>query len=125
MLRSGPAFCPRVNATAGGSPEILVSSGLQKSVRVKVDNIAQFIVQTRFVCQFNIEGRVTSVNAQLLSDTIYCDEMDFTYTSRAPNITATFAGSTVVALVQMRKYFIYPYMYNNVYKYSTGGTGRY
>jgi hypothetical protein len=57
-----------------------------------VDNIAQFIVQTRFVCQFNIEGRVTSVNAQLLSDTIYCDEMDFTYTSRAPNITATFAG---------------------------------
>ena len=45
----------------------------------------------RFVCQFNIEGRVTSVNAQLLSDTIYCDEMEFTYTSRAPNITATFA----------------------------------
>jgi hypothetical protein len=84
-----------VNATAGGSPEILVSSGLQKSVRVKVDNIAQFIVQTRFVCQFNIEGRVTSVNAQLLSDTIYCDEMDFTYTSRAPNITATFAGENV------------------------------
>ena len=45
----------------------------------------------RFVCQFNIEGRVTSVNAQLLSDTIYCDEMEFTYTSRAPNVTATFA----------------------------------
>ena len=45
----------------------------------------------RFVCQFNIEGRVTSVNAQLLGDTIYCDEMEFTYTSRVPNITATFA----------------------------------
>ena len=90
-IRSGPAFCPRVNATAGGAPEILVSSGLQKSIRVKVDHIAQFIIQTRFVCQFNIEGRVTSVNAQLLSDTIYCDEMEFTYTSRAPNVTATFA----------------------------------
>merc|ERR1712106_600141 len=64
-IRSGPAFCPRVNATPGGSPEILVSSGLQKSIRVKVDHIAQFIIQTRFVCQFNIEGRVTSVNAQL------------------------------------------------------------
>ena len=51
----------------------------------------QFIVQTRFVCQFNIEGRVTSVNAQLLGDTIYCDTMEFSYTSRAPNITATFA----------------------------------
>ena len=34
---------------------------------------------------------MTSVNAQLLSDTIYCDEMEFTYTSRAPNVTATFA----------------------------------
>ena len=89
-IRSGPAFCPRVNATPGGSPEILVSSGLQKSIRVKVDHIAQFIIQTRFVCQFNIEGRVTSVNAQLLSDTIYCDEMEFTYTSRyiaLPNIS--------------------------------------
>ena len=46
-IRSGPAFCPRVNATPGGSPEILVSSGLQKSIRVKVDHIAQFIIQTR------------------------------------------------------------------------------
>ena len=46
---------------------------------------------SRFVCQFNIEGRVTSVNAQLLGDVIYCDEMEFAYTSRAPNISATFA----------------------------------
>ena len=43
------------------------------------------------MCQFNIEGRVTSVNAQLLGDTIYCDAMEFSYSSRAPNITATFA----------------------------------
>ena len=48
-IRSGPAFCPRVNATPRGSPEILVSSGLQKSIRVKVDHIAQFIIQTRFL----------------------------------------------------------------------------
>ncbi|PSN58484.1 hypothetical protein C0J52_00769, partial [Blattella germanica] len=89
--RSGPGFCPTINATAGGSPEILVSSGMKKSIRVKVHIIGQFIVQTRFVCQFNIEGRVTSVNAQLLGDTIYCDAMEFSYTSRAPNITATFA----------------------------------
>lgn len=53
--------------------------------------LQQFIVQTRFVCQFNIEGRVTSVNAQLLGDTIYCEQMEFSYTSKAPNITATFA----------------------------------
>lgn len=75
----------------GNSPEILVASGIKKAIKVKVHIIGQFIVQTRFVCQFNIEGRVTSVNAQLLGDTIYCDSMEFSYTSRAPNITATFA----------------------------------
>ncbi|XP_030756374.1 plexin-A4 [Sitophilus oryzae] len=89
--RSGPGFCPTINSTVGNSPEILVSSGIKKGIKVKVHIIGQFIVQTRFVCQFNIEGRVTSVNAQLLGDTIYCDPMEFTYSSRAPNITATFA----------------------------------
>ena len=38
----------------------------------------------RFVCQFNIEGNVTSVNAELLDDTIHCDEVEFTYDSETP-----------------------------------------
>ncbi|KAK4302726.1 hypothetical protein Pmani_025199 [Petrolisthes manimaculis] len=88
-IRSGPSFCPRI--TFVESQEILVSSGTEKSIKVKVDNIAQFITQTRFVCQFNIEGRVTSVNANLLSDTIYCDHMEFSYTTAAPSTNATFA----------------------------------
>ena len=87
--RSGPGFCPTINATE--SQEILVSSGIKKAIRVKVHIIGQFIIQTRFVCQFNIEGRVTSVNARLLADTIYCEETEFSYTSRAPNITVPFA----------------------------------
>ncbi|XP_022901683.1 plexin-A2 [Onthophagus taurus] len=89
--RSGPGFCPTINATVGNSPEILVAHGIKRSIKVKVHIIGQFIVQTRFVCQFNIEGRVTSVNAQLLGDTIYCDSMEFSYSSHAPNITASFA----------------------------------
>ena len=32
--RSGPAFCPTINAT--DSKEILVSSGIKKAIRVKV-----------------------------------------------------------------------------------------
>ncbi|XP_034486883.1 plexin A3 [Drosophila innubila] len=88
--RSGPGFCPTINATGDGS-EVLVAAGTSKSIKVKVHIIGQFIVQTRFVCQFNIEGRVTSLNAQLLGDTIYCDSMEFQYTSRSPNLTATFA----------------------------------
>ena len=95
-IRSGPDFCPRINASCDGSQEdcgseILVSSGITKVIRVKVNNIALFISQTRFVCQFNIEGRVTSVNAQLIGEMVYCDQMEFSYTSRAPNISATFA----------------------------------
>ena len=31
------------------------------------------------------------MNAQLLGELIYCDAMEFSYTSRAPNISATFA----------------------------------
>ena len=34
---------------------------------------------------------MTSVNAHLLDDAIHCDEMEFTYTSRVPSITATLA----------------------------------
>ncbi|QQP52047.1 Plexin A [Caligus rogercresseyi] len=71
--------------------QILVSAGISKAIRVKIYNIANFISNTRFVCQFNIEGRVTSVNAQMLGDIIYCDDMEFSYTSRSPNITASFA----------------------------------
>lgn len=56
-----------------------------------MDNIPQFIVSTRFVCQFNIEGRVKQVNAQLLGDTIYCDPMKFQYGTNAPNISTAFA----------------------------------
>jgi len=92
-IRSGPAFCPRVsNGTEilNGN-EILVSSGQRKSISVKVEHIPQFIIQSRFVCQFNIEGRVTSVNAQLLDDTIHCDEVEFTYDSEEPTTTASFS----------------------------------
>lgn len=88
--RSGPAFCPAINVTDLGT-EILVPAGVKRSVKVRVHVIGHSIVQTRYVCQFNIEGRVSSVNAQLLGDTIYCDAMEFMYTSKAPFITATFA----------------------------------
>lgn len=88
--RSGPAFCPAINVTDLGT-EILVPAGVKKSVKVRVHVIGHSIVQTRYVCQFNIEGRVSSVNAQLLGDTIYCNAMEFLYNSRQQHITATFA----------------------------------
>ncbi len=71
--------------------EVLVPSGISKRIQVKVDNIPQFIVSTRFVCQFNIEGRVKQVNAQLLGDTIYCEGLEFAYGTNQANITAAFA----------------------------------
>ncbi|RWS18173.1 plexin-A4-like protein, partial [Leptotrombidium deliense] len=89
-IRSGPGFCPRINSTSE-TTELLVHSGKLHQVQVKVDKIPQFIVSTRFKCQFNIEGRVTSANARLLGDVIYCDAINFQYNSDAPNITASFA----------------------------------
>ncbi|XP_037086635.1 plexin-A4-like [Pollicipes pollicipes] len=90
-IRSGPGFCPKINATVQGTTEVLVPSGSKRDIKVKVENIARLIAQDRFVCQFNIEGRVTSVTASLLGSDIYCKEMEFTYTGREPNTTAAFA----------------------------------
>lgn len=41
-IRSGPSFCPRI--TFVESKEILVSSGTDKSIKVKVDNIAVSLI---------------------------------------------------------------------------------
>ena len=53
--------------------------------------LQRLIAQDRFVCQFNIEGRVTTVQAQLLGSDIYCEDMEFNYLGKQPNITAAFA----------------------------------
>lgn len=91
-IRSGPGFCPRINTTSSTSPEILVPSGSQKRIQVKVDNIPQSILTTRFTCQFNVEGRVKQVNAQLLSDTVYCDQVKFNHISTSSaNLSVPFA----------------------------------
>ncbi|XP_054724986.1 plexin A3-like isoform X2 [Uloborus diversus] len=99
-IRSGPGFCPRINKTLNGSTEILVPSGISRRISVKVDNIQHFsktfslqqhIARMRFLCQFNIEGRVKQVNAQLIGEIMYCEEMVFSYSTQAPNITAAFA----------------------------------
>lgn len=89
-LRSGPTHCPRVNTTHGSS-EILVSAGLPRRIQVQVHEIPPVISSTQFSCQFNVEGRVRQVRAQLLADVVYCDPMEFTYTTASPNITASFA----------------------------------
>ncbi|XP_041981257.1 uncharacterized protein LOC121734723 [Aricia agestis] len=89
-FRSGPSFCPTLNSTFDDTNEILVPFGAKKAIKVRVHIVGQFIVQTRFVCQFKIEGKIIHVNAQLLADTIYCDHVEWTYTSHAPNITASF-----------------------------------
>ncbi|XP_065212600.1 plexin-A4-like [Planococcus citri] len=89
--RSGPAFCPTIIETLGGSSEILIHADTKKSIRFKVRMIGQFIVQTRFLCQYNIEGKVTSLNADLIGDTIYCEQMKFSYTHSAPNVTVPLA----------------------------------
>jgi plexin A len=47
-------------------------------------------VSTPFVCQFNIEGQVKQVNAQLLGNTIYCESLEFSYIDNQTNISSKF-----------------------------------
>ena len=71
-IRSGPAFCPRLsNGTEilNGN-EILVSSGHRKSISVKVDHIAQFIIQSRL--QDMIIGYFTTSIDYVSSNTQVC-----------------------------------------------------
>ncbi|XP_037069862.1 plexin-A2-like [Pollicipes pollicipes] len=90
-IRSGPGFCPRINTTIEGDVELLVPSGSQRAVVVRVENIPRLIAQGRFMCQFNIEGRVISAGASPLGSNIYCQEMEFSYNAKRPNTTAAFA----------------------------------
>ncbi|XP_067122898.1 plexin A3-like, partial [Centruroides vittatus] len=90
-IRSGPGFCPRINTTNGSSPVILVPSGENKSIEVKVENTQPLLLQTTFVCQFNIEGRVRQVHAQFIGENIHCEPMMFSFGTQSPNVTASFA----------------------------------
>jgi plexin A len=89
-VRLGPKHCPRINTTHGSS-EILVSAGRPRRIQVQVHEIPERILQAKFSCQINIEGRVRQVEAKLLGDVVYCDPMEFAYSSPAPNISASFA----------------------------------
>lgn len=88
--RPGPKYCPRVNTTHGSS-ELLVSAGQLRRIQVLVHEIPPVISNSKFACQFNLEGRVLRVAAKLLDDSVYCDEMEFTYTTITPNMTASLA----------------------------------
>ncbi|XP_067122895.1 plexin-A1-like, partial [Centruroides vittatus] len=89
-LRSGPEFCPRIDIINGGSSSILVPHGQKKRIQVKVKNIMQLIAQTRFVCRIKIEGRIYQANAEMLGDTIYCDQITFSHEIQSGNVTASF-----------------------------------
>ena len=80
-IRSGPDFCPRMT-TLKNSAEILVPNGAEKSIKFRIDKVNYYMISSGFVCQFNIEGRVTSVNAKIVRDTVICDPMEFTFTAR-------------------------------------------
>ena len=69
----------------------MIQTRLEKETITSQPASTKYILILRLVCQFNIEGRVTSVNAQLLDDTIHCDEVEFTYDSRMPRAFASFS----------------------------------
>ena len=70
----------------------MITSQLALTKYYQISKLAsRYYLVLRFDCQFNIEGRVTSVNAQLVDDTLHCDELKFTYDSEKPTTTASFS----------------------------------
>ncbi|KAL1461083.1 hypothetical protein WDU94_013014 [Cyamophila willieti] len=81
---------PTIDGMNPRSREILVPSNTIKQISVKLRNIfQQCIVETRFICQFNIEGHKLRVKARLLGEMIHCDPMHFQYTSRLSSINTS------------------------------------
>lgn len=73
--------------------EILVPAKSKKSISGNVSHLRNAMMNSPYMCQFNIEGRVTRVNATLASEfpnIMTCDAMDFSNVTQAPTIMANF-----------------------------------
>uniref|UniRef100_A0A6B0VFM3 Putative plexins functional semaphorin receptor n=1 Tax=Ixodes ricinus TaxID=34613 RepID=A0A6B0VFM3_IXORI len=89
-IRGGADLCPRIRKSSSSSNDIIVPKGTTVGIRLQVENIPAFMIQSRFVCQFFIEGKVKQVNGQLLGDSLYCGRIPFKYDSDDANITTKF-----------------------------------
>lgn len=63
---------------------ILIASGTEKAIQVKA---YQPGLDYLLVCLFVIEGMGTVVNAEMRGDTVYCNAIEFKYSSQSPNST--------------------------------------
>ncbi|KAJ6639753.1 Plexin-B3 [Pseudolycoriella hygida] len=88
---SGATFCPKISRTTSEGNEILVPNGSKKVIKVRAHIVGSFMVQSRFLCSFIIDGRTITVNGQLLGDTIYCDAIEFSTTSTSQKTVVPFA----------------------------------
>lgn len=83
--RAGENYCPMI---IKNPPEILIHNGEDRSTFLDSKNLEdeRTFDSAKFKCQFDIEGRVTTVNARLWYSHIYCDEANFYYSSSLPKI---------------------------------------
>lgn len=79
FYQNEPSNCATTNAGSDGN-KIFVQSGSKKSISVKVNTIAQLIVENPLICRFDFEDQSINASGRLLGDTVYCDETNF-----APN----------------------------------------
>uniref|UniRef100_A0A4D5RUF8 Putative plexins functional semaphorin receptor n=1 Tax=Ixodes scapularis TaxID=6945 RepID=A0A4D5RUF8_IXOSC len=89
-IRGGADLCPRIQKSSSSSNEIIVPKSTTLGIRIQVENIPAFMIQSRFVCQFLIEGKIKQVNGQLLGDSLYCGRIPFKYDSDDANTTTKF-----------------------------------
>ncbi|XP_014668016.1 PREDICTED: plexin-A2-like [Priapulus caudatus] len=86
-IRPGPDHCPRINSTR---PEFLIPSGTEYQIAVHASNVEE-IDPSPFQCEFNLDGRISDVEAVYEDGFIKCNYHLFKYDSPAKSIEAQFA----------------------------------
>lgn len=74
----------------GPTREILIPSGTNKTVTVKLLATYFRVYRSTLDCQFTIEGTTTRVGAKVLADTIYCSKITFQPRSTSPTVSVPF-----------------------------------
>ncbi len=74
----GPDSCPQLQLQEG---EILVSTGVDRQIIVKTDNLPNPEQIKSYQCSLNIEGAKQSATAMRENDTLTCADNSYTYTA--------------------------------------------
>lgn len=75
----------------GNENEIYLPSGTSKTIQFTIENAYKFMVQNGVKCQWSMQGTIIQTDSIVMGDSVYCNEVELSYTSLLPNTTASIA----------------------------------